>query len=54
MFLKISDILLTISHCRAYATATAIAVNNSSFRQLESQSGRRVGRVYSRDPPKRL
>jgi len=30
--LHISDILLSISHCRAYATATAIAV--SSGRQL--------------------
>ena len=29
VFLKISDILLTISHCRAYATATAIAVGKS-------------------------
>jgi holo-[acyl-carrier protein] synthase len=26
--LGVSDILLTISHCRAYATATAIAVGN--------------------------
>jgi holo-[acyl-carrier protein] synthase len=26
VLMKISDILLTISHCRAYATATAIAV----------------------------
>jgi holo-[acyl-carrier protein] synthase len=26
--LKISDILLTISHCRAYATAYVIAVSN--------------------------
>ena len=28
--LRISDILLTISHCRAYATATAIAVRNGA------------------------
>ena len=27
--LKITDILLTLSHCRAYATAYAIAVNGS-------------------------
>ena|SRR5438034_9623970 len=27
--LRISDILITISHCRAYATATAIAVRDS-------------------------
>ena len=26
--LGVSDVLLTISHCRAYATATAIAVTN--------------------------
>ena len=25
--LRISDILLTIAHCRAYATASAIAVS---------------------------
>lgn len=28
--LRISDILLSISHCRAYATAYAIAVRNST------------------------
>ncbi len=27
--LRISDILITISHCRAYATATAIAVRHT-------------------------
>ena len=27
--LQVSDILLTMSHCRAYATATALAVDNS-------------------------
>ena len=28
--LRISDILISISHCRAYATAYAVAVRNSS------------------------
>ena len=28
--LRIANILLTISHCRAYATATAIAVRGES------------------------
>lgn len=28
--LRIADILITISHCRAYATATAVAVRESS------------------------
>lgn len=27
--LRISDILISISHCRAYATATAVAIRNS-------------------------
>lgn len=29
--LRISDILITISHCRAYATATAIAVRHGEL-----------------------
>lgn len=28
--LRVSDVLLTLSHCRAYATATAIAVRHSA------------------------
>jgi holo-[acyl-carrier protein] synthase len=32
--LHITDILLTISHCRAYATATAVAVTGTAPRAL--------------------
>ena len=32
--LQITDILLTISHCRAYATATAVAVTGTAPRAL--------------------
>src|SRR5437868_4689047 len=31
--LRVSDILITLSHCRAYATATAIAVRDSASEQ---------------------
>lgn len=34
--LGISDILLTLSHCRAYATATAIAVSGTAPPPLEA------------------
>lgn len=35
--LRISDILLTIAHCRAYATAYAIAVRNSTSNSVSSE-----------------
>jgi holo-[acyl-carrier protein] synthase len=41
--LRISDILVSISHCRAYATAYALAVTGSRRKDRESAAGEPAG-----------